>query len=128
MASVELSRIAKAFGETSVLKGVSLSVQNGEFLDSGWPVGLWQVHDDPHRRRTRSSGRGRDLDRWFVRGSPAAARTPGRDGVPELCPLPSFDREGEHRAPSHDVPASAVGAHSTSRGFSRRADARSCAR
>ena len=39
MASVELSRIAKAFGETSVLKGVSLSVQNGEFLTLVGPSG-----------------------------------------------------------------------------------------
>jgi multiple sugar transport system ATP-binding protein len=39
VASVELSRIAKAFGETSVLEGVSLSVQNGEFLTLVGPSG-----------------------------------------------------------------------------------------
>ena len=32
MASVELSRISKAFGDTSVLNGIDLSIRDGEFL------------------------------------------------------------------------------------------------
>ena len=39
MASVELSRITKAFGETSVLKDIDLSVNDGEFLTMVGPSG-----------------------------------------------------------------------------------------
>jgi multiple sugar transport system ATP-binding protein len=39
VASVELSRITKAFGDTSVLKSISLSVNDGEFLTLVGPSG-----------------------------------------------------------------------------------------
>jgi multiple sugar transport system ATP-binding protein len=39
VASVELSRITKAFGDTSVLKGISLPVHDGEFLTLVGPSG-----------------------------------------------------------------------------------------
>src|SRR5215212_5545168 len=39
MASVELNGIVKAFGETSVLKGIDLSVRDGEFLTLVGPSG-----------------------------------------------------------------------------------------
>jgi multiple sugar transport system ATP-binding protein len=39
MASVELSGISKAFGDTSVLKGIDLSIRDGEFLTLVGPSG-----------------------------------------------------------------------------------------
>jgi multiple sugar transport system ATP-binding protein len=39
MASVELSRISKAFGDTSVLNGIDLSIRDGEFLTLVGPSG-----------------------------------------------------------------------------------------
>src|SRR5829696_8880681 len=39
MASVELSAIVKAFGDTSVLKGIDLSIRDGEFLTLVGPSG-----------------------------------------------------------------------------------------
>ncbi len=39
MASVELSRITKAFGDTSVLKSIDLSISDGEFLTLVGPSG-----------------------------------------------------------------------------------------
>src|SRR3954447_14741455 len=39
MASVDLTGIVKAFGETSVLKGMDLSIHNGEFLTLVGPSG-----------------------------------------------------------------------------------------
>src|SRR5215211_2630605 len=39
MASVELSGITKAFGDTSVLKGIDLSIKDGEFLTLVGPSG-----------------------------------------------------------------------------------------
>ena len=39
MASVELSGISKAFGDTSVLNGIDLSIRDGEFLTLVGPSG-----------------------------------------------------------------------------------------
>src|SRR3954464_15584879 len=39
MASVELSGISKAFGDTSVLNGIDLSIADGEFLTLVGPSG-----------------------------------------------------------------------------------------
>jgi multiple sugar transport system ATP-binding protein len=39
LVSVELSRITKAFGDTSVLKSIDLSIRDGEFLTLVGPSG-----------------------------------------------------------------------------------------
>ena len=110
MASVELSGISKAFGDTSVLNGIDLSIRDGEFLTLVGPSGCGKST----LIRIIAGLEAQDQGSVALGGTPVddlrPARAACRDGVPELCAVPAHDRAREHRAAPGSVPASAMGA------------------
>ena len=110
MASVELSGIAKAFGDTSVLNGINLSIQDGEFLTLVGPSGCGKSTliriiaglEAQDRGRSRSAGR------------PSIDLRPHERRVAMVFQsyalYPHMTVRENIALPSHDVPASAVGA------------------
>ena len=53
MASVEVSNVRKSFGSFEVIHGVSISVEDGEFVDSCRALGMRQVDSVADGRRAR---------------------------------------------------------------------------
>lgn len=47
---LELQNIAKHFGDTDVLNGISISIGKGEFITLLGPFGLRQNHNAAHHR------------------------------------------------------------------------------
>ena len=110
MASVELSGISKAFGDTSVLNGIDLSIRDGEFLTLVGPSGCGKSTLIRIIAGLEAQDQGSVALGGTARRRSAAPRAACRNGVPELCAVPAYDRAGEHRAAPGSVPASAMGA------------------
>ena len=56
MAEIELRHIKKSYGETAVVKGVSLNIRDGEFLTLVGPSGCGKVDLAADHRRAGGAG------------------------------------------------------------------------
>ena len=96
MASVEVSDVRKSFGSFEVIHGVSIRVEDGQFVDSCRAVGMRQVDASADGRRPRVDHQRRASHRRAGRQRLAAQGARHRDGVPELCALSANDGGEEH--------------------------------
>ena len=67
---LELQNIAKHFGDTDVLNGISISIGKGEFITLLGPSGCGKIHDAAHHCRAGNARRG-----------PRHSERAGRDGL-----------------------------------------------
>ena len=97
MAAVQIRGVEKNFGETHIIHGVDIDIEDGAVHRAGRPVGLRQVDAAAHDRRARGDHRRRDrasAARVVNDVPPEGARH--RDGVPELRALPAHDGARQH--------------------------------
>ncbi len=107
MSSVQIRDVRKSFGNFEVLHGVSIPIEDGEFVVAGRPLRLRQVDLAADARRPREHHLRNDLDRRPRRQQCPAERARHCDGVPELCALSAHDGRRQYgllaqaaRAPS----------------------------
>ena len=120
MPSLVVDDVTKHYGAFRAIKGVSFSVEPGEFIVMVGPSGCGKstlLQD--HRRAGIDHRRPRDHQR--PRRHPSrAGRSRRRDGVPELRALSAHERRAEHGLRAEDVRASE--GRGRGRGAARRRD------
>ena len=119
-----LKGITKCFGTTPVLRHIDLDIADGEFLTLVGPSGCGKSTLLRIIAGLERQDAGTRVDRRRAGRSPAAARAPRRDGVPELRALSAHVGVREHRAAADDGAAQRCSERCRCCGCCRRAGAR----
>ena len=97
MATIEIDRLVKNYGQPTVVHGIDLAIQDGEFVVLVGPSGCGKSTTLRMIAGLEDITGGADPDRRARRQRPSAQRPEHRHGVPELRHLPACDRRREHR-------------------------------
>ena len=92
----QIRDVRKAFGASQVLHGVSVDIEDGEFVILVGPSGCGKSTLLRMIAGLESITGGQISDRRQDRQRSAAERSRHRDGVPELCALSADDGRAEH--------------------------------
>ena len=101
-ASVRLEGVVKRHGATTVLHGIDLAIEPGEFFVLLGPSGSGKTTTLRILAGLESVSAGRVLMDGADVTDQGARRARRRDGVPELRALPAHDGGAEHRLPAED--------------------------
>ena len=96
MADVKIRDVRKSFGAVEVLHGVSIDIEDGEFVVLVGPSGCGKSTLLRMLAGLEHVTAGRDRDRRPGGQRPAAEGARHRHGVPELRALPAHDRRRQH--------------------------------
>ena len=97
MAALQLQNLHRDFGDVKALKGIDITLGEGEFVSLLGPTRLRQDHGAAARRRLRPADAGPHRRRRQGRHQRPAEPAQHGHGLPGLQPVPEHDRGEERR-------------------------------